>query len=155
MSYVHENMETLADQNVQGSEKPASNHPTVMQLSRTRAVRDHIPPSAWILAVVQLIERSIYYGTSIPFRKFISSVQHDLCQLRTENYIQYSSSSRSPRGALGLGQSSATAINYSFKILVYSLSLPIAVVADSRIGRSRAVYLCAGFVRPCHLLQSS
>lgn len=69
-----------------------------------RHVGDKIPISAWLVAVVELAERFTYYGLTGPF----------------QNYMQNRRDDPLHPGALGLGQSSATALQYFFQFCKYT-----------------------------------
>lgn len=59
--------------------------PTEEELATLRKVADHLPWSAFIVALVELCERFTYYGLSGPF----------------QNYIQYHPDDTPVRGAIG------------------------------------------------------
>lgn len=60
--------------------------PTEEELATLRKVADHLPWSAFIVALVELCERFTYYGLSGPF----------------QNYIQYHPDDTPVRGAIGM-----------------------------------------------------
>lgn len=62
-----------------------SNEPTEEELATLRKVADHLPLSAFIVALVELCERFTYYGLSGPF----------------QNYIQYHPLDTPVRGGIG------------------------------------------------------
>lgn len=68
-------------------------------------------------------------------------------KIRLENYIQNSYSDPVRPGALGRGQSVATALNAYLNVLTYSTTIPAAIVTDGILGpfalvcRSSIVYL--------------
>ena len=51
--------------------------PTEEDLATLRKVADHIPWSAFIVALVELCERFTYYGLSGPFQNYIQYHPHD------------------------------------------------------------------------------
>ena len=67
--------------------------PTEEELATLRRVADHLPLSAFIVALVELCERFTYYGVSGPF----------------QNYIQYHPHDTPVRGGIGTTLSSLTA----------------------------------------------
>jgi hypothetical protein len=92
-----------------GSFAEDGEEPTEEELFRLRHVGDKIPMSAWLVAVVELAERFTYYGITGPF----------------QNYIQNERGGLRP-GALDMGQSSATALQYFFqfcKLIFYQIGL--------------------------------
>lgn len=54
-----------------------SNEPTEEELATLRKVADHLPLSAFIVALVELCERFTYYGLSGPFQNYIQYHPHD------------------------------------------------------------------------------
>ena len=72
---------------------------TEEELATLRHIGDKIPYSAWLVAVVELAERFTYYGLTGPFQNYMQNKRDD------------------PRlpGALGLGQSAATGLQYFFQ----------------------------------------
>jgi POT family proton-dependent oligopeptide transporter len=73
-------------------------------MSELRYIGDRIPISAWLVAFVELAERIAYYGLTGPF----------------QNYMQNNRDDPLHPGALGLGQSSATALQYFFQFCRYT-----------------------------------
>ena len=51
--------------------------PTEEELATLRKVADHLPWSAFIVALVELCERFTYYGLSGPFQNYIQYYPHD------------------------------------------------------------------------------
>lgn len=51
--------------------------PTEQELATLRKVADHLPWSAFIVALVELCERFTYYGLSGPFQNYIQYRPHD------------------------------------------------------------------------------
>lgn len=51
--------------------------PTGEELATLRKVADHLPWSAFIVALVELCERFTYYGLSGPFQNYIQYHPHD------------------------------------------------------------------------------
>lgn len=51
--------------------------PTEEELATLRRVADHLPLSAFIVALVELCERFTYYGLSGPFQNYIQYRPHD------------------------------------------------------------------------------
>ena len=51
--------------------------PTEEELATLRKVSDHLPWSAFIVAMVELCERFTYYGLSGPFQNYIQYHPHD------------------------------------------------------------------------------
>ena len=105
--------------------------PTMDEMQNLRHVSDSIPPGVWLMALISLCERFTYYGISAPFQNYIQNPLHD--PLRP--------------GALNLGQSAATKLNYFFSVFVYVTPIGAAIIADSWLGKyktlvgSTAIYL--------------
>lgn len=59
--------------------------PTEEEIATLRKIADHLPLSAFIVALVELCERFTYYGLSGPF----------------QNYIQYNPHDKPVRGGIG------------------------------------------------------
>ena len=51
--------------------------PTEKEIATLRKVADHLPWSAFIVALVELCERFTYYGLSGPFQNYIQYDPHD------------------------------------------------------------------------------
>ena len=51
--------------------------PTEKEIATLRKVADHLPWSAFIVALVELCERFTYYGLSGPFQNYIQFDPHD------------------------------------------------------------------------------
>ena len=51
--------------------------PTEKELATLRKVADHLPLSAFIVALVELCERFTYFGLSGPFQNYIQYHPHD------------------------------------------------------------------------------
>ncbi|KAF8964719.1 peptide transporter ptr2 [Entomortierella lignicola] len=105
--------------------------PTLEEESTLRRVADTIPASAWLVVVVEFCERFTYYGLSGPF----------------QNYIQYPYTSERGAdhpGAIGKGQTTATALNYFFQFFCYFTPILGAIVADQYLGKFKAISLFCG-----------
>ncbi|RPA72044.1 PTR2-domain-containing protein [Ascobolus immersus RN42] len=108
--------------------------PTQSEIDTLRHIGDKIPYAAWLVAIVELAERFTYYGLTGPF----------------QNYMQNERHGKNP-GALGLGQSTATALQYFFQFWCYVTPIFGAIVADTWLGRYKAICLFAG-IYICGLL---
>lgn len=94
--------------------------PTLSDLLLLPKVSDKLPYSAFLVAIVELCERFAYYGLSGPFQNYISNSYKDANGLP---------------GALGLGQSGATATTNLFQSWCYCTPLLGAVIADQYLGK--------------------
>ncbi|KAL5113793.1 ATP-dependent DNA helicase chl1 [Pleosporales sp. CAS-2024a] len=95
-----------------------STTPSAQDLSSLPRVADSLPLPAFLIAIVELCERFAYYGLSGPF----------------QNYIANPPKSTLP-GALGLGQSSATAMTNFFQFWCFVTPVIGAVIADQYLGK--------------------
>ncbi|KAF9114159.1 peptide transporter ptr2 [Mortierella sp. AM989] len=105
--------------------------PTLEEANTLRKVSDKIPASAWLVVTVEFCERFTYYGLSGPF----------------QNYIQYPYTSERGAehpGAIGKGQTTATALNYFFQFFCYITPIFGAIVADQYLGKYKAICLFCG-----------
>ena len=98
--------------------------PTAYELRVLRKVPDSLPWSAFLVCVVELCERFTFYGLSGPFQNYISN--------------SYNDPSGNP-GAIGLGQSAATALTNFFLFWCYCSPIIGAVVADQYLGRYKTI----------------
>ncbi len=96
--------------------------PSEQEMETLRHVADKLPVSAWLVAVVELCERFSYYGLSGPFM----------------NYMMYGPNDAT-KGALGLGQSSATALSYFFQFWCYLTPIFGAFIADTYLGKYKTI----------------
>jgi len=98
--------------------------PTAYELRVLRKIPDSLPWSAFLVCVVELCERFTFYGLSGPFQNYISN--------------SYNDASGNP-GAIGLGQSAATALTNFFLFWCYCSPIIGAVAADQYLGRYKTI----------------
>ena len=73
----------IRDEDVPGQQSASGivsfegDEPTEEELATLRKVADHLPWSAFIVALVELCERFTYYGLSGPFQNYIQFHPHD------------------------------------------------------------------------------
>lgn len=101
--------------------------PTDEDLAMLRRVADKLPIGGFLVAVMEMTERFAYYGLSAPF----------------QNYMQNDLNDPLLPGALGLGQSTATSLQYFWNFWCYCSPLIGAVVADQYMGRYNTIMLFA------------
>lgn len=105
--------------------------PTEEEKKRLRHVPENLPLSAWFVAVVELCERFTYYG----------------CQGIFQNYVQRPLDGSLGRGALGMGQTGATALTTFFSFWCYVTPIIGAIAADQYLGKYRAIkYFCVVYI---------
>jgi dipeptide/tripeptide permease len=108
---------------------------------------DRVPPQIWFAMIISTCERFAYYGLQSPFRglnHLLSSTCFYHTDCTEENYLQNSSGDSLRPGALGLGQSTATAISYLFSFLVCVLPFPMGIMIDSYLGRYHGLVYFTG-----------
>mgnify|MGYP005988018631 CR=1 FL=1 len=98
------------------------NSPTDEQLRDLVHVADRVPYQVWLVILVGSAERFVFYRVSTCL----------------QNYLQNSPNNLVP-GTLGLGQSKATTINYTFIVLVNTTPIPLAIIADGWLGRYKLI----------------
>jgi POT family proton-dependent oligopeptide transporter len=106
-----------------------------------RHVSDRIPWAAWLVVAFSSAERFSYFAFTGPLRKCVVLALSKCRQLMwpSENYIENPMHDALRPGALGLGQSKATALNCFLNILTYSTTIPAAMVADGYLGPFKLV----------------
>lgn len=76
---VYQSNESQVDKgSVSGIVPFEGDEPTEEELATLRKVADHLPWSAFIVALVELCERFTYYGLSGPFQNYIQYHPHDI-----------------------------------------------------------------------------
>ncbi|KAE8343117.1 hypothetical protein BDV24DRAFT_161930 [Aspergillus arachidicola] len=98
--------------------------PTNQELKELVHVADNVPYPVWLVILVGSAERFVFYGASTCLQNYLQNSPNDLIP-----------------GALGMGQSNATAVNYAFMVLVNFAPVPLAVVADGWLGRYKLILL--------------
>jgi len=106
------------------SHDASDDEPTTHELRVLRKIPDSLPWSAFLVCIVELCERFTFYGLSGPFQNYISNAYND--------------PSGNP-GAIGLGQSAATALTNFFLFWCYCSPIIGAVVADQYLGRYKTI----------------
>ncbi|KJK60844.1 PTR2 like protein [Aspergillus parasiticus SU-1] len=102
--------------------------PTRAEHSDLRLVPDDISLDIFLVAVAELAERFTYRSITAPI----------------QNYIQNGRDDPLHPGALGMGQTIATSINYIFVAWCYLSPVFMAVIADSFLGRFKTIVLGTG-----------
>lgn len=108
--------------------EPLGPDPTEEELATLPKVSDTLPFAAWLVAIVELCERFTYYGISGVF----------------QNYMQIPRHGGHQKGALGLGQQTATALSYFFQFWCYVTPILGAVIADTMLGKYKTICLFSG-----------
>ena len=101
--------------------------PTDEEMKTLRHVSGKIPLRCWLVAVVELAERFSYYGLSTPFQNYMQNGPHG-----------------TPPGALSLKNQGATALSYFFQFWCYVTPIFGAWVADTYLGKYKAISVFAG-----------
>ncbi|KAI1388541.1 PTR2-domain-containing protein [Hypoxylon trugodes] len=110
--------------------------PTKEERETLRKVYDTIPIAAWSLCFVELAERASYYGVKAVFNNFL---QFPLPAGGPGTGAIDPSKPNSHAGALGMGLQSASALTLLFTFLAYVIPIFGAWIADTKIGRYRAI----------------
>jgi dipeptide/tripeptide permease len=94
--------------------------PTQEEYATLPKVSGKLPWGAFLVAIVELCERFAYYGLAGPFQNYIANKYHDPNGLP---------------GAIGFGQSRATALSNFFMFWCYLTPIMGAIVADQYLGK--------------------
>jgi dipeptide/tripeptide permease len=94
--------------------------PTPEELVSLPRVADSLPYGAFLVTIVELSERFAFYGLSGPLQNYIANSYNDPNGLP---------------GALGFGQSGATALTSLFQLWCYVTPVLGAIVADQYLGK--------------------
>ncbi|KAJ5425381.1 hypothetical protein N7465_000451 [Penicillium sp. CMV-2018d] len=86
-------------------------------------IRDEVPGKLWLVMGAGMTERAAYYGTIIMI----------------QNYVQNSAFDKSTPGMLGMGQATASQIQYAFSFTNSITPIIGALLADSKLGRHRTI----------------
>ncbi|KAI0145504.1 POT peptide transporter [Xylariaceae sp. FL1272] len=98
--------------------------PSETDLKTLRRVSDKIPFSIFLVVVAEVAERFTYRSLTGPLQNYIQNPLHGFRP-----------------GALGKGQSVATAIGFFFQLWCYLTPLLGAFVADTYLGRFKTIFL--------------
>ena len=99
--------------------------PNEHEKATLRRVGETLPASAFMIAVVELMERFTFYGASGLFQNYISNA---------------GDGSDGSRG-LGLGKQAATGLNLFFQWFCYVTPIMGAIIADQYLGRYKTIVL--------------
>ncbi|KAF8906911.1 peptide transporter PTR2A [Mucidula mucida] len=110
-------------------------YPTEEEIATLRRVSDTIPWTAYLIAIVEMAERFSFYGCSVVFTNFMQ-------QPLPEGSSTGSAGPDVVPGALGLGQNTAFGLSTFYQFWCYVTPLFGAYLADTRLGRFKAV--CVG-----------
>ncbi|KAI1412338.1 PTR2-domain-containing protein [Hypoxylon sp. FL1857] len=110
--------------------------PTEDERKTLRKVYDSIPIAAWSLCFVELAERASYYGVKAVFNNYM---QFPLPPGGPGTGAIDKSKPNSHAGALNLGLQTASALGLLFTFLAYVIPIFGAWIADTKIGRYRAI----------------
>ncbi|CAL3972762.1 unnamed protein product [Diplocarpon coronariae] len=114
--------------------------PTTEELGSLRRVPGEIPIAAYGLCFAEFCERGSYYSSISVISNFVNRK----LPANGNGYGAPPKGSQSTAGALGLGTVKASAVNQSFKMLVYCLPVLFGYIADTYTGRFKLI--CYGVV---------
>ncbi|KAG8525200.1 uncharacterized protein KY384_008844 [Bacidia gigantensis] len=100
------------------TEQHEADEPSKEELETLRRVGSKVPNSAWMVATFSGAERFAFYAMQSPL----------------QNYIQNPAEDFGRPGALGMGQSAATALNSALELICYTTPVLAGVLADGRWG---------------------
>ncbi|KAL5086848.1 POT family-domain-containing protein [Trichoderma sp. SZMC 28011] len=93
-----------------------------------RRVGENLPASAFLIAIVELMERFTYYGASGLFQNYISNDKNDTTDAP----------------GLGMGGQAATGLNLFFQWFCYVTPILGAIISDQYLGKYKAIMLFCG-----------
>lgn len=110
--------------------------PTEEERKTLRKVYDSIPLTAWSLCFVELAERASYYGVKAAFNNFM---QFPLPVGGPGTGAINPDKPNGHAGALNLGLQTASALGTLFTFMAYIIPIFGAWLADTKIGRYKAI----------------
>ncbi|WPH02450.1 POT family protein [Acrodontium crateriforme] len=118
---------SVSDVDVAGP-TPDGEEPTEREKATLKRVGENLPASAFMIAVVELMERFTFYGASGLF----------------QNYINNGTDGQDGSIGLGLGNQAATGLNLFFQWFCYVTPILGAIIADQYLGRYKTIVLFCG-----------
>ncbi|CZT19712.1 probable peptide transporter PTR2 [Ramularia collo-cygni] len=109
--------------------------PTEEELKTLRRVPGKVPTVAYMLCIVEFCERASYYGVTGVISNFVNRPLPE----GGNGWGAPPTGTQQTAGALGMGPSTANAVNQSFKMLVYALPLVFGWLADCKTGRWKMI----------------
>ncbi|KAI1370396.1 PTR2-domain-containing protein [Hypoxylon crocopeplum] len=110
--------------------------PSEEERKTLRKVYDSIPIAAWSLCFVELAERASYYGVKAVFNNYL---QFPLPEGGPGTGAVDPNKPNSHAGALNMGLQAASGLGLLFTFLAYIIPIFGAWVADTKIGRYKAI----------------
>ncbi|PTB71602.1 hypothetical protein M440DRAFT_1343772 [Trichoderma longibrachiatum ATCC 18648] len=115
----------LSPEGAEAGPTPDGEEPSDYERRTLRRVGENLPASAFLIAVVELMERFTYYGASGLFQNYISNGKND--------------TSDSP--GLGMGGQAATGLNLFFQWFCYVTPILGAIISDQYLGKYKTIML--------------
>ncbi|CAG9990531.1 unnamed protein product [Clonostachys byssicola] len=112
--------------------------PTDNERKTLRKVADSIPWISWTLCFVEMAERASYYGVKAVFNNYL---QFPLPEGGPGTGAIDKSKPNSHAGALNMGLQASSALGLLFTFLAYVIPIFGAWIADTKIGRYKAILL--------------
>ena len=119
--------------------------PTEEEKATLRRVADHVPWTAYLIALIELAERFSYYGTTVVFTNFIQ-------QGLPPNSRTGAGGADGQSGALGMGQRASTGLTTFNSFWVYVTPLVGAYIADTFWGRYKTISWSVAIAQVGHVL---
>ncbi|KAL1406648.1 hypothetical protein Q8F55_008354 [Vanrija albida] len=114
--------------------------PTEEELSTLRKVPAGMPLVVLLLCLVEFAERASYYGSSGVFFSFIKNPL-PAGGSGTGAVAKGEAGKNQKAGALGRGMVTANALTTTFSFLAYVVPILGAILADTKLGRWRAIWI--------------
>lgn len=105
-------------------ETPVGGVPNEYEQKTLPHVGELLPPTVFLVAVVELCERFTYYG----------------CQGLFENYVDHASDGSDGRAGLGLNNQAATGLNLFYQFWCYVTPVLGGFVADQYLGKYKTIF---------------
>lgn len=124
-------------------ETPLGPEPTDEELATLRKVRDDFPFSAFLVAIVELAERFTYYGLTGCFQNYIQRPPK-ATSVDGPGYHGDGPGGVGTNSDVSSNQNLATGITTFFTFWCYVTPIPMAMLADMKLGKYNTICLSSG-----------